>query len=155
MRLFDSRKTPAFTRWAVTLCVLVEELVDYGRLSGLSRFWTGDVTSWWSEVEAFMTGVPAGILDRSFRPLHLAAMLQLSELCRLHVCDSISTLTLRSPLGTPMQCAVGGVRLLGSGYDDGVLKGQDGTGTIVEKLCALYEFYERMQSESLSFSLES
>jgi ankyrin repeat protein len=110
-RLFDPRKTPAFTRWAVTLrlhWLFLDDEEDWETATS-TTFDSGCQ----QPSDVLVTAV-SNILDRNFRPLHLAALLGLSGICRQHlelVDNSPSLVNLRSPLGTPLQCAVARLRL--------------------------------------------
>jgi ankyrin repeat protein len=116
-KLFDARKTPAFTRWAVTLSL---EIAAFIRIRQPSNSFSGMIelmkdaihrsTEKSSDLSAIIM-VVSSILDRNFRPLHLAAILRLSEICKLHLQDP-HAINRHSPLGIPLQCAIGGILLL-------------------------------------------
>lgn len=119
-KLFDSRKTPTFTRWAVTLSL---ELAAFIRIPQPSNSFS-EMIELMKDAIHLSTGNPtdlnaiimvvSSILDRDFRPLHLAAILRLSEICKLHLHKPTPAhaVNRHSPLGTPLQCAIGGVLLL-------------------------------------------
>ena len=110
VRLFDPRKTPAFARWAVTLRLQFQAEDDkYGRrrvkrVLDDSRH-RGNL--------GVLPAIASEVLDEAFRPLHLAATLGLSNICKQHLGDLDASATAANclgPLGTPLQCAVAGLR---------------------------------------------
>jgi hypothetical protein len=112
-KLFDPRKTPAFTCWAATLHLQCLEKAGYG-VSGLH--WEDEIKMHRYKDDALLVQSLTNILDDNFRPLHLAAILGLSDICDQHLGISespSSAVHVNSPLGTPLQCAVAGLWLFG------------------------------------------
>lgn len=106
-RLFDPRKTPAFTRWAVTLHL---QLLLFDDDEGWDDTMDNTSRDGNQGYSAVLVAAVSDILNRNFRPLHLAAALGLSDVCKQHLelVDNSLTVNLSSPLGTPLQCAVAG-----------------------------------------------
>jgi hypothetical protein len=116
--LFDPHKTPLFTRWATTVLLLADRVHRTRWNASVSRI----ISTNTKHVNRLLETV-SEVLDRTFRPLHLAALLGLPEVCtRLlnHSENSTSAANIKSPIGTALQCAVAGLRLL---------PGSDGTET--------------------------
>jgi ankyrin repeat protein len=119
-RLFDPRKTPAFSRWAVTLSLEIAAFIRIRRPSNsfsemieLMKDAIHRSTGKPTDLAAIIM-VVSSVLDRNFRPVHLAAILRLSEICKLHLHDPTPAhaVNRHSPLGTPLQFAIGGILLL-------------------------------------------
>ncbi|KAK7963448.1 ankyrin repeat-containing domain protein [Apiospora saccharicola] len=83
--LFSPSKTKAFTSWAATLTLGFEgrPLLDKHSIATI-------------------------VVHADFTPLHLAAMLSLSEICS-YLLEHHLDVNLESPVGNPLQCAVQGV----------------------------------------------
>ncbi|GAB1317153.1 hypothetical protein MFIFM68171_07363 [Madurella fahalii] len=151
-KLLDHQKTPAFTRWATTLYVegTIFSFWESRTLSAITALGNGavDIVTAKNFCISYQLTGAWEILDAGFRPLHLAAILRLPEICRLAPYGSTSAVTLRGPLGTPIQCAVGGVPLLLRGHCCPV-EGEDtdGFGDLFEECWWMYEFYQRMEGE--------
>jgi ankyrin repeat protein len=119
-KLFDARKTPAFDRWAVTLSLEIAAFMripqsrsSFSEIVGLMKDAIHRLTENPTDLTAIIM-VVSSILDRNFRPLRLAAILRLSEICKLHLRDPTlaNAVNRHSPLGTPLQCAIGGIPLI-------------------------------------------
>ncbi|KAK9772020.1 putative Ankyrin repeat protein [Seiridium cardinale] len=91
-KLFDPRKTQAFVQWAWWL----------------SMHFEAD----WTPKDRLET-----VLEKTFRPIHLAAMLHLVAICNW-LTDVDRCVNIKSVFGTPFQCSVAGISLFGDGGDD-------------------------------------
>lgn len=135
--LFHPRKTPAFNNWATSFSLylgIVEKDQDEGSDWG---DWgkSEDEVSAWDDLQSYIYGwgdqhappiydmahFRPEILHRNFRPLHLASCLGLSGICSSQLQDPDSQVNLQSPLGTPLQCAIAGPRILLSHDPDGAV----------------------------------
>lgn len=87
--LFDPRKSPSFISWAVQL---VAHLIS--------------PDSFCDEDSVSLQQAISLVLDPTFRPIHLAALLDLPEICEYLVHTDCHWNSV-SPLGTPLECSLG------------------------------------------------
>jgi hypothetical protein len=108
--LFDPHKTPLFTRWATTVLLLADRVHETRWNASVSRI----ISTNTKHANRLLETV-SEVLDRTFRPLHLAAVLGLPEICTQLLNrseNSTSAANIESPVGTVLQCAVAGFGLL-------------------------------------------
>ncbi|KAI3319862.1 hypothetical protein HD806DRAFT_250841 [Xylariaceae sp. AK1471] len=91
--LFHPRKTPSFISWAVQLCA-------HYRVS------SADASGWVSVDSDSLLHAITLVMNPRFRTVHLAAALDLPEICE-HLLQVDSEWNTVSPIGTPLECAIG------------------------------------------------
>ncbi|KAK9419958.1 putative Ankyrin [Seiridium unicorne] len=145
-KLFDPRKTSAFVNWA---------------------YWL------WMECNPnrMLAGCLETLLEKTFRPIHLAAMLHLVAICHW-LTDVGRCVNIKSAFGTPFQCSVAGASLLCNNafldewYLPALSKGirADSTGDTIQCIlsaggscCDIYptDEYASLIAGALSISLKS
>ncbi|KAI0533734.1 hypothetical protein GGR58DRAFT_521201 [Xylaria digitata] len=113
--LFDPRKNPSFISWAVQLCARqmdpAEDSPDQISSSLLLR-------------------ASSIVLDPTFRPIHLAAALDLPEICE-YLLEMDPKWNTVSMVGSPLECSIGGLFCL--------------TGSLPQALLDVTELYWVMQ----------
>ncbi|KAK4183786.1 hypothetical protein QBC35DRAFT_542264 [Podospora australis] len=118
--LFNPEKGPNFKTWAIELC---RHFVTPATLKD-ENMWQKRPTAimWGEDLRLAIELCAQTILRADFTPLHLAATLGIPFLCE-HLLRSGCEINLKSPIGTPLHCALAGPCLFVDGniLDDTVI----------------------------------
>jgi hypothetical protein len=106
-RLFDPRKPATFISWAIKFSNWIFGINDNeDREYRCRTAMREDRDKYWQALDE--------ITGKNVTPLHFAAMLSLPEICKF-LLDHTADVDIRSGLGSPIQCAIGGLWISGWG----------------------------------------
>lgn len=104
--LFQLPKTPSFCLWATTFAAHVMSMT-------LEEKGYYDDSQWFNThyPDDMAIANPFHVLRPDFTPLHMAAILGMPDLC-CHLLDQGANVNARGKFGTPLHCAITGLRIL-------------------------------------------
>ncbi|KAI0509026.1 hypothetical protein F5B22DRAFT_638390 [Xylaria bambusicola] len=90
--LFNPHKSPSFISWAIQICARLLELAPDSSVQASS---------------SHLLRAASMVLDPEFRPIHLAAALDMPEICE-YLIDVDTKWNTVSMIGSPLECSIGG-----------------------------------------------